>query len=55
MAAVHIGMLVLALGLAWQADGPPADKAFWAILTYFVEIAVAGVVEIVLDMFRQEE
>ena len=53
VAALHIGMLAVALIVAWQKDGPPPEKAFWAILSYFVEIAVAGVVEVVAGVFRQ--
>jgi hypothetical protein len=51
-AAAHIAMLGAALAVAWQHDGPPAEKAFWAILGYFVEIAVVGVIEIVLSYFQ---
>jgi hypothetical protein len=53
MAALHIGMLGVALLVAWQKDGPPPEKAFWAIMSYFVEIAAAGVVEIVVGIFRR--
>ena len=55
MAAVHVAMLGLALGVAWRQDGPPAETAFWAILIYFIEIAVAGVLELVGAMIRREE
>lgn len=48
MAAIHVGMLAVALIVAWQRNGPPAEKAFWAILVYFIEIAIAGVGEIVV-------
>ena len=54
MASLHVGMLVVALCVAWQKDGPPAEKAFWAIVTYFIEIAVAGTVEIIVGMFRRQ-
>ena len=47
MAALHIGMLAIALIVAWQKSGPPPQKAFWAIMSYFVEIGIAGFVEIV--------
>lgn len=53
MAALHIGMLGIALLVGWQKGGPPPEKAFWAIMSYFVEIAVAGLVEIVVGVFRQ--
>jgi hypothetical protein len=52
-AALHIGMLAVALLVAWQKDGPPADKAFWAIITYFVLIAIAGALEIFLRFVRR--
>ena len=52
-AGLHIGMLAIALIVAWQKDGPPPEKAFWAIMSYFVEIAVAGVVEIIVGFFRR--
>jgi hypothetical protein len=52
-AALHIGMLTVALVVAWQKDGPPPEKAFWAIMSYFVEIAVAGVVEIIVAVWRR--
>jgi hypothetical protein len=48
MAALHIGMLAIALVVAWQKDGPSPEKAYWTIMSYFVEIAVAGFVEIVV-------
>jgi len=51
MAALHIGMLAVALVVAWQKNGPPPQKAFWAIMSYFVEIAGAGFVEVVVDIF----
>jgi hypothetical protein len=54
-AGLHVGMLVIALGVAWQKDGPPPEKAFWAIMSYFVEIAVAGVVEIIVGVFRRSD
>ena len=48
MAVVHVAMpvvaLIVSLAVAWEHDGPPADKAFWAILVYFVEIAAMGLV-----------
>lgn len=53
IAARHVCMLAIALGLAWQRNGPPADKAFWAIVTYFIEIAVVGFVEVVVGIWRQ--
>ena len=55
MAAIHIAILAVALGVAWQKDGPPADKASWAILIYFIEIAVAGVIEMIVAALRQAE
>lgn len=55
MAAAHVAMLGLALGLAWRQDGPPPEKAFWAIVIYFAEIAVAGVLEMAVAAFRREE
>jgi hypothetical protein len=51
-AGLHIAMLAAALIVAWQTDGPLPGKAFWAILSYFVEIAVVGTVEIVSGIFR---
>jgi hypothetical protein len=53
LAALHVGMLAIALVVAWQKNGPPPEKAFWAIMSYFVEIAVAGFVEIVVGLFRR--
>ncbi len=55
MAALHIGMLGIALLVAWKKDGPPPEKAFWAIMSYFAEIAVAGVVEIIVRVFRRSD
>jgi hypothetical protein len=52
-AGLHIGMLAVALIVAWQKDGPPPAKAFWAIMSYFVEIAIAGVVEVTLAIVRR--
>jgi hypothetical protein len=52
-AALHIGMLAIALGVAWQKDGPPPEKASWAIMSYFVEIAVAGFAEMALSIIRR--
>jgi len=46
-------MLAVALVIAWQKDGPPPDKAFWAIMSYFVEIAVAGIVEVIVTLLRR--
>jgi hypothetical protein len=53
LAGLHIGMLAVALLVAWQKDGPPPEKAFWAIMSYFVEIAVAGFVEITVAILRR--
>jgi hypothetical protein len=53
MAALHIGMLAIALVVAWQKDSPPPEKAFWAIMFYFVEIAVAGFVDLGVGIFRR--
>jgi hypothetical protein len=53
-AALHVGLLAIAIAVAWQKDGPPADKAFWAVLIYFVGIAVEGFVEIVIGIFRRK-
>lgn len=53
MAGLHIGMLAVALIVAWQKDGPPPEKAFWAIVSYFVEIAIAGAVEITVKIVRR--
>ena len=52
-AGLHIGMLAVSLIVAWQKDGPPPEKAFWAIMSYFVEIAVAGLVEIIGGALRR--
>ena len=52
-AGLHIGMLAVALVIAWQKDGPPPEKAFWAIMSYFVEIAVAGFVEVIVTLLRR--
>jgi len=52
LAGLHVGMLALALLIAGQKDGPPPEKAFWAIVSYFVEIAVAGFVEMIVGPFR---
>ena len=52
-AGLHVGMLAIALLVAWQQDGPPPEKAFWAIMSYFVEIAIAGTVEIVVGVVRR--
>ena len=52
-AGLHIGMLAVALIVAWQKDGPPPEKAFWAIMSYFVEIAIAGVVEATVAVVRR--
>lgn len=52
-AGLHIGMLAVALIVAWQKEGPPPEKAFWAIMSYFVEIAVAGFVEIIVGISRR--
>lgn len=52
-AGLHVGMLAVTLIVAWQKDGPPPDKAFWAILSYFVEIAVAGAIEITAGSFKR--
>jgi hypothetical protein len=38
-AGLHIGMLAIALVVAWQKNGPPLQKAFWAIMSYFVEMS----------------
>ena len=51
--SLHVGMLAIALIVAWQKDGPPPERAFWAIMSYFVEIAVAGFVEIVVAIVRR--
>jgi hypothetical protein len=51
-AAAHVAMLAGALAFAWTRNGPPPEKAFWAILTYFVEIAVFGVVERIVLAFK---
>ncbi len=53
LAALHIGMLAIALVVAWQKTGPPPEKAFWAIMSYFLEIGVAGFIEIVVGIFRR--
>jgi hypothetical protein len=53
MALVHVAMLAIALLVGWQKDGPPPEKAFWAIMIYFVEIAIAGAVEIVWTIIRR--
>jgi hypothetical protein len=53
LTGLHIGMLAVALVIAWQKDGPPPDKAFWAIMSYFVEIAVAGIVEVIVTLLRR--
>ena len=52
-ASLHIGMLAVALVVAWQKNGPPPEKAFWAIMSYFVEIAIAGLVEVTVAMVRR--
>jgi hypothetical protein len=52
-AGLHVGMLAVALIVAWQKDGPPPEKAFWAIMSYFVEIAVVGFVEIIVAIVRR--
>ncbi|MDB5320013.1 MAG: hypothetical protein JWN40_1644 [Phycisphaerales bacterium] len=52
-AGVHIAMLAVALIVAWQQDGPPPERAFWAIMSYFVEIAIAGFVEIIVGISRR--
>ena len=54
-AGLHIGMLAIALLVAWQKDGPPPEKAFWAIMSYFVEIAIAGAVEITVGIVRHSD
>jgi hypothetical protein len=46
-------MLAIALLVAWQKNGPPPEKAFWAIMSYFVEIAVSGAVELIVRVFRR--
>jgi hypothetical protein len=50
---MHIIALVVALAVAWQYDGPPPEKAFWAIMTYFVEIALMGTAELVVRMINR--
>jgi hypothetical protein len=52
LAGVHISILAIALIVAWQKDGPPHEKAFWAILSYFVEIAIVGVVDVAVNIIR---
>ncbi|HZK82257.1 MAG TPA: hypothetical protein VFC46_14345, partial [Humisphaera sp.] len=46
---VHIALLVITLAVAWEHDGSPPLRAFWAIVAYFVEIAVYGVAEVILQ------
>src|SRR5689334_4522936 len=53
IAVLHIGMLALALGFAWQRNGPPSDKALRAIVIYVVEVAVVGFVQIIAGIGRQ--
>ena len=40
------------LAVAWRKDGPPPEKAFWAILSYFIEIAVVGLFEVSVNISR---
>lgn len=44
--------LVVPLALVWEADGPPADRAFWLVLGYFIEIAVWIAADIVRGIVR---
>jgi hypothetical protein len=46
-AAIRIGALVIPLSVAWGHDGPPASRAFWLIMVYFIEIAIWIAVELI--------
>jgi hypothetical protein len=48
-----IAILVVPLALNWTSNGPPADKAFWIIVEYFVEIAIWGLVEVGGEIVRR--
>lgn len=55
MACVHVLTLGIALAVACEYNGPPAEKAVYAILTYFVEIAVCGAIELAVRLFRRSD
>ena len=50
VAAAHVALLVVPLWVAWEDRGPPPDKAFWLIFIYFVEIAICGVLEMIIRL-----
>jgi hypothetical protein len=44
---IRVGFLVIPIALAWEHGGPPADRAFWIVMFYFIEIAIWIVVDLI--------
>jgi hypothetical protein len=47
--------LVVPLAIAWGRNGPPAERAFWLVMSYFVELAIWIAAAIVIGMVRGRE
>jgi hypothetical protein len=51
-AALLIAGLIVPLVLEWGRDGPPADRAFSLVMTYFAELALWIAADLLIGFMR---
>jgi hypothetical protein len=55
--AVHAVVLVLGLvvplAIGWERNGPPVERAFWLVMSYFVELTIWIAFDVVRGIIRE--
>jgi len=52
-AGIHVAMLAIAIASSWEHSGSDSIRAGYAIIVYFIEIAVFGIAEMAISFFRR--